>query len=195
MIGFLRGLVVEKQPTRILLDVRGVGYELSVPVSTSERLAPENGEVTLLTYLHVREDAMQLYGFSTQEEKKLFQDLLSVSGVGPRVALGIISGCRVDEFYSSIRQADIRRLTNLPGIGKKTAERLVLELKDKIKETGAAEAPAPAPGKEARITEALLALQSLGYNRTNAEKVLQQIAAGQTEVSTEALVKEALRRL
>ncbi|RME00903.1 MAG: Holliday junction branch migration protein RuvA, partial [Calditrichaeota bacterium] len=125
MIGFLRGTIIERQPTRLLIDVHGVGYDVHIPLSTYEQIKAGDTQVSLQTYLHVREDVLQLYGFATLAEKKLFLQLIAVSGIGPKVALGILSGCTVDEFYQAVHRGEIARLKALPGIGRKTAERLI----------------------------------------------------------------------
>lgn len=195
MIGSLRGKLIEKQPTSALLDVHGVGYEVFIPVSTSEKLPAAESVVTLYTYLHVREDVLQLYGFATQEEKKMFINLIGVSGIGPKVALGILSGLPVREIYGSIRDGDISRLTRLPGVGKKTAERLLLELRDKVSLPGGEMAGAAGTGGSRAWQEAVLALTSLGYARSAVEKALQGILAETETTDVEMLIKLALRRL
>ncbi len=194
MIGFLRGKIVERQPTQVLMDVQGVGYEVIIPVSTYERIQNQDGEVTLMTYLHVREDAMQLFGFHTAEEKALFLKLIQVNGVGPKVAIGVLSGCSVDEFKRSVREGDVARLKALPGIGKKTAERIVLELKDKL--DGGAAAPEIGEQTTGRIVEeAVLALVSLGYQKGQAEKIIQQLVREGAERSVEELIRLALQKM
>ncbi len=195
MIGFLRGKIVERQPTQVLMDVQGVGYEVIIPVSTYEKIQNEDGEVTLMTYLHVREDAMQLFGFHTAEERALFLKLIQVNGVGPKVAIGVLSGCSVDEFKRSVREGDIARLKALPGIGKKTAERIVLELKDKV-DAVAGEAPAAGEDRPDRtVEEAVLALVSLGYTKGQAEKIIQQLLREGAERSVEELIRLALQKM
>jgi Holliday junction DNA helicase RuvA len=195
MIAQLHGRLLDKSPTRIHLDVHGVGYEISIPLSTFEKLGAAGDEATLLTHLHVREDALQLFGFATPKEKQLFQLLIAVTGIGPKVAQSILSGCEVAAFCRSIQQNDVGALTAIPGIGKKTAERLVMELRDRIApllaETGTTESTGPA-----RVSaEALLALISLGYPRANAEKAMRQAAAEHGELPVEELIKLALRYL
>ncbi len=195
MIAALRGKLIERQPTRILIDVQGVGYEVAIPLSTFDRLQADGEEISLLTYLHVREDALQLYGFATEAEKELFLKLIGVSGIGPRVALGVLSGCRVEEFHHLIRHGDIQRLTSLPGIGRKTAERLVLELKDKL-EAPIAEEPRGTmvpPGSEKE--EAILALTSLGYTRSQAEQAVMKLTADGEAKDVETLIRLALQQL
>jgi Holliday junction DNA helicase RuvA len=196
MIGQLHGRLLEKSPTRVLLDVNGVGYEVMIPLSTYERLGSVGEIITLLTHLHVREDALQLYGFATSNEKQLFQLLLAVNGVGPKLAQGILSGCSVELFCSYVKQGATAALTKIPGIGKKTAERLVLELRDRIAhwdiakdESGAVSGPA------ALSEEALLALVSLGYPRAEAEKAIRQALAENADLALEELIKHALRNM
>ncbi|MGH7496259.1 MAG: Holliday junction branch migration protein RuvA [bacterium] len=196
MIARLHGRLLEKTPTRILLDVHGVGYEISIPLSTFEALGAAGEDATLLTHLHVREDALQLFGFATAKEKQLFQLLIAVTGVGPKVAQSILSGCEVPVFCRYIQHNDLAALTAIPGIGKKTAERLVMELRDRIapllapaEKTGAGKTPA-------RVSEeALLALISLGYPHANAEKAMRQALVEHGDLPVEDLIKRALRYL
>ena len=195
MIAQLYGRILEKLPTRILLEVHGVGYEVAIPLSTFEQLGAAGESATLLTHLHVREDALQLFGFATRKEKQLFQLLLAVNGVGPKLAQGILSGCEVEMFCQHIRQNATDALTAIPGVGKKTAERLVVELRDRIapllEETDKANVSGAARASE----EALLALVSLGYPRANAEKALRQVLAEHGELAIEELIKHTLRQL
>src|SRR3974377_2287169 len=143
MIGLLRGRLLEKRPNQVILDVGGVGYLVAVPLSTFAAMGELHGEVTLLIHTHVREDALALYGFLSAREKHLFELLLGASGVGPTLALKILSGMNVEELVPAIRTGDLARLTKIPGVGRKTAERMVVELKDKL-EAVAAEAERPA---------------------------------------------------
>src|SRR6185503_14617860 len=132
MIAFLRGRVLDKHPNRIVIDVNGVGYELYVPLSTYYEVGEPGAEITLRVHTHVREDALQLYGFLTMLEQQLFERLIAISGIGPKLAVAVLSGIDSGELVSSIQRADVARLTRIPGIGKKTAERIVLELKDRL---------------------------------------------------------------
>lgn len=195
MIGSLCGNVVECQPTRVVLDVGGVGYEISIPISTFEKVNSAQNPVMLITHLHVREDALQLFGFATQDEKALFQKLIAVSGIGPKVALGILSNMSVDDFKLFIRTGDVLRLKAMPGIGKKTAERLILELKDKFAGVQGETDSAVATADSHVLDQAAMALISLGYSRANVEKTLRQIAENGGAVDVETLIKTALRQL
>ena len=195
MIASLTGLLKAKSPTEVLVDVNGVGYSLSIPLSTYSKLGGIDSTVHLLTYLNVREDALQLFGFATEAERNLFRLLITINGIGPKIAQGILSGISVQELRQHIVGANVAALTSIPGIGKKTAERLVVELRDKI---GKAESTSP-PGsgdKNAETrNEALLALTSLGYNRVSAEKAL-RMALNETtgsQMSVEELIKKALK--
>ncbi len=195
MIGYLRGRIVDRQPTRIILDVQGVGYEVFIPVSTYDRLQQGDEPVSVLTYLHVREDVLQLYGFASAEEKSLFLKLISVSGIGPRVALGILSSSTVDEFSEHIATANLARLKALPGIGKKTAERLVIELKDKLSPAGSSGSVTQMVQSTDSAEDAIAALVSLGYSRQNIEKVITKILRDGGAPDVESLIKVALRQL
>ena len=172
MIGHLRGRLLRKSPQDVLVDVGGVGYKLSIPVTTFYRLGAEGDEVSLRVHTHVREDALALFGFASAGEQALFERLIQVAGVGPRLAVNILSGIEAPELASAIRGGDLARLTRVPGVGKKTAERLVLELKDKMPPGFGAEAereePVPAGPKE----DLLSALGNLGYGRHEVERVV-----------------------
>ena len=196
MIGQLSGRLLDKSPTRVLLDVSGVGYEVSIPLSTFEQLGAVGDNATLLTHLHVREDILQLYGFASHHEKQLFQLLLNVNGVGPKLAQGILSGCSVEMFCNYVKQGATAALTKIPGIGKKTAERLVLELRDRIAQWDIAQEKVGAPkGPAALSEEALLALISLGYPRNEAEKAIRSVLAEHKSLPVEELLKLALRSM
>ena len=172
MIGLLRGRLLDKRPNQVILDVGGVGYLVAVPLSTFAALGDLHAEVTLLIHTHVREDALALYGFLSAREKHLFELLLGASGVGPTLALKILSGMNVEELIPAIRSGDIARLTKIPGVGRKTAERMVVELKDKLDSVAVeSEKPAPASpaGVEADVKSALL---NLGYDERTADAAL-----------------------
>ncbi len=197
MIASLTGILKSKTPTEILIDVNGVGYSVSIPVSTYGKLGQVNSIAVVLTYLHVRDDGMQLYGFATEEERSLFKLLISISGIGPKIAQAILSGTSVAELKNHILNNNISALTTIPNVGRKTAERLVLELKDKITKIEPSKTTAqPTSGeKENARVEALMALTSLGFNRAAAEKAI-RVALSETDgvdLSVEELIKRALR--
>jgi Holliday junction DNA helicase RuvA len=172
MIASLRGTLAHKSPTEVIVDVGGTGYSVHIPLSTFEALGSTGSPVTLLTYLHVREDAMQLFGFFTEDEKEMFKLLISVSGIGPKMAQGILSGSSVGVLRENIIRGDAAALTAIPGIGKKLAERLLVELREKVGKLGAGVEGPPEETDPRRqlISEATLALVSLGYQRLTAEK-------------------------
>lgn len=198
MIGRLRGVIIEKQPPELVVDVQGVGYELSAPMSTFFNLPAVNDEVTLYTHMVVREDAQLLYGFATERERLLFRSLLKVNGVGAKLALTILSGSDVDTFARSVQDGDTASLTRLPGVGKKTAERLIVEMRDRLKEVSSAmglqdivvdSASAPAGGAKNEAVEALMAL---GYKPAEADKMLRSFDI--EGMSTEQIIRQALQR-
>ncbi len=194
MIGHLRGTLIDKRPNQILLDVGGVGYQVSIPLSTFYSLGDLHSEVTLLIRTHLREDSIALYGFLTAREKHFFELLLSASGVGPGLALKILSGMSVDDLVPAIRRSDLVQLTRIPGVGKKTAERIVVELRDKLAAMEAVEAEKPATrtGLEA---DAISALLNLGYDRRVAEKAVAEAKRDGAASTFEALLKAALQQL
>ncbi len=197
MIGSIEGIVKAKEGNRILVDVSGVGYEVFVPIRVMEKVGGEGEVARLETYLHVREDALTLYGFLDGSEKRLFLSLLGVSGVGPKVALAILSVCEAAELARSIHEGDTRRLVTLPGIGKKTAERIVLELRDKIDMERYLPGGAPA-GVERRIfDEAVSALVVLGLSPANAARALERLDLEELGESprVEDVVREALKKV
>jgi Holliday junction DNA helicase RuvA len=192
MIGLLRGRLLEKRPNQVILDVGGVGYLVAVPLSTFAALGELHAEVTLLIHTHVREDALALYGFLSQREKHLFELLLGASGVGPTLALKILSGMNVEELVPAIRTGDLARLTKIPGVGRKTAERMVVELKDKL-DTIAVEAEKPAPASPAGI-EAVVksALINLGYDERAADSAVAEAKREAGATNFEALLRASL---
>jgi len=197
MISSLRGILTLKSPTEVLIDVGGVGYAVSIPLSTYEVLGDLNSTSTLLTYLYVREDILQLFGFATEEERSIFKLLISVSGIGPRMAQTILSGITVPDLKHHITSANLAALTTIPGVGKKLAERLLVELRDKISkvETSSAFPPSPSDKQSQIRSETLMALTSLGYARPAAEKAL-LAALKETngkELTVEELIKASLR--
>lgn len=193
MIGRLRGTVIEKRPPVLVLDVGGVGYELEAPMSTFFALPAAGEIVTLHTHLAVREDALLLFGFATQAEKRLFRDLIKVSGVGAKMALTILSGSSVDEFVATVQEGDADKLTGLPGVGKKTAARLIVEMRDRL---GAAPPPASAPaaggGPADAMSEAHRALTALGYKPAEATRLLKD--PEDPAADSEGLIRQALRK-
>jgi Holliday junction DNA helicase RuvA len=195
MIGQLRGRLAEKRPNQVLVDVGGVGYLVQVPLSTYAALGELHTEVILLIHTHVREDALALYGFVSAREKHFFEMLLSASGVGPTLALKILSGMSVEELVPAIRESDLARLTRIPGVGRKTAERMVVELKDKL-EAVAVESEKPAPSSPAGIeADVVSALVNLGYDGRAAETA---VAEAKREAGTgnfEKLLRGALQSL
>ena len=199
MIGQLRGLLLHKKPNLLLLDVQGVGYEVHIPVTTFYELPDEGSEVTLKIYTHVREEVLALFGFRTQRDKDFFLKLTSVSGVGPRLAITILSGAPVEELAQAVSAGNIARLTSIPGVGRKTAERLILELRSQV-------AAFLMPEDQTRAQEAkrfgaleedvLSALVNLGYPKIAAEKaVASVVASGECERTFEDVLRHTLRRL
>ena len=194
MIGSLNGLIINKKPSEVLLEVKGIGYEVHVPLSTSFKLPVINQTVQLLTHLIVREDQHILYGFITEDERKLFRALIKISGVGAKLALTILSGINVEGFIRSVQMQDVDTLIHLPGIGKKTAERLLVEMKDKVGQMGDIAQNDAVESKDLRIIkEAHNALTSLGYKSVEARKILDGIDSN--GLTVEALLKQALQSL
>jgi Holliday junction DNA helicase RuvA len=194
MIGHLRGRLVDKRPNVVLVDVGGVGYQVSIPLSTFYALGDLHDEVTLLIHTHLREDSIALYGFLTSREKHFFEMLISASGVGPTLALKILSGMSVDDLVPAIRRGDLAQLVRIPGVGKKTAERIVVELRDKLAAMEAVQEAAPTTrtGLEADVVSALL---NLGYDRRAAEKATEEAQLDGVGKSFEALLKATLQQL
>lgn len=195
MIGHLRGRLAVRQPPTLVVDVGGVGYEVEAPMSTFYGLPATGAEVHLHTHLVVREDAHVLYGFGTERERSLFRELIKVSGVGPRIALAILSGVTVEEFHRSVEAGDVAALVRVPGIGRKTAERLVVEMRDRLgvlgAMPGAAASGATAGGASSPQSEAYGALVALGYKPAEVTRLLQQVDPSVT--ATEDLIRHALR--
>lgn len=195
MIAHLNGTLREKQLQRLIIDVGGVGYDVVVPLSTMYAIGDAGSAVQLRIHTHVREDALQLFGFASALEQALFERLISVSGIGPKVALSILSGIEPAELTRAIRSSDVARLTRIPGVGKKTAERVVLELKDRLPQPAAAEpTAAPEAGDDVRA-DLLSALVNLGYNRASVEKTVDKVLHGAENRSFEALLRETLKLL
>jgi Holliday junction DNA helicase RuvA len=203
MIAYLRGTVRFKRPNRVVLEAGGVGYDVVIPVSTFYDLEEEGREAALHIHTHVREDALALFGFKTEREKIFFEKLLSVSGVGPKVAITILSGLELEELITALRKGDLVSLTHIPGVGRKTAERLVLELRDKLTElaatTGQREAEPAKPSATGEFTaveeDALSALINLGYNRGNAEAAMREVRKENPGGDFEQVLRLSLRLL
>ena len=195
MIGHLRGRILEKRPNQVILEVNGVGYDVNIPVSTFYQLPDPPGEAQLHIHTHVREDALALYGFLTTGEKRVFEKLLSVSGIGPRLAVTILSGLEVAELVPAIRNNDLVKLTHIPGVGRKTAERIVLELRDRLAEVEGERATAAPAGFSTEQEDALSALLNLGYQRSAAEKAVRCAAEQERGGSFDALLRRALQLL
>ena len=193
MIGSLIGLIKEKTPSSILLEVNGIGYEIAVPLSTSFQLPNVGESAYLLTHLVVREDQHSLFGFATDEERKLFRALIKISGVGAKLAITILSGTNVNGFIQSVVNEDIDALVHLPGIGKKTAERLIVEMKDKVSEISSDENSLSQNNKNSAVAEAINALVNLGYKTKDAKTILDKIES--EGLTVEELIRQALKSL
>ncbi|WED22765.1 Holliday junction branch migration protein RuvA [Vibrio sp. JC009] len=205
MIGRLRGTLIEKQPPELLIEVGGIGYEVQMPMSCFYELPETGQEAIVYTHFVVREDAQLLYGFNTVKERALFREVIKANGVGPKLGLAILSGMTAAQFVSCVEREDISTLIKLPGVGKKTAERLVVEMKDRLKGWGAGDLFTPAtdaapidsaPAAEAAHSaedEAVSALIALGYKPQQASKVISQVA--KPDMSSETLIREALKSM
>ncbi|HEX8367469.1 MAG TPA: Holliday junction branch migration protein RuvA [Pyrinomonadaceae bacterium] len=204
MIAYLSGKLLEKQANTVIVDVGGVGYEVTIPLSTFYELGEEGTDVSLRIYTHVREDALQLFGFKSERERQLYLKLISVQGIGAKSGISMLSGMSAEEIVTAIRTDNLARLTSIPGVGKKTAERLVIELRDKLNEFTAQTALERAASGTAAQTElpadavyddALSALVNLGYQRNAAEKALKQAMKDGTEISVQKLLRKSLQLL
>ena len=200
MIGHLSGKLILKQPSQVVIEAGGVGYEVTIPLSTFYDVGEIGSELSLFIHTHVREDVIQLFGFRTRSEKDMFLKLTSVSGVGPKLAITILSGMPVGELIQVIGAGDAGRLTAIPGVGRKTAERVAMELRDKLKGiTPAAEAVAayggPASSDAGIVDDAVSALVSLGYPKPLAERTVASVASESGERTIESLLKRSLRKL
>jgi Holliday junction DNA helicase RuvA len=195
VIANLRGRLLEKQPNRLIVDVQGVGYEVYVPLSTFYDAGEPGTDISLRIHTHVREETLSLFGFGTARELEIFERLIAVSGIGPKLALAVLSGIEPAELVRAVRVNDVGRLTRIPGVGKKTAERIVLELKDRLPAIADAEVAEGASAQEDQIrTDVLSALVNLGYHRPLAEKAVDRaVSAG--DGSFERTLKQALREL
>lgn len=200
MIAYLSGKLLEKHTNAAIIDVGGVGYEVSIPLSTFYELGDVGSEVSLRIYTNVREDAIQLFGFKTLHERELYLRLISVQGIGAKSGITMLSGMSADEIITAIRSNDLARLTSIPGVGRKTAERLVIELRDKVGEVSGGGSSLDASSQktvptDAVFDDALSALINLGYQRNLAEKALNQSAEEGTEISVQKLLRRALQVL
>ena len=193
MIAQVRGRLLRKEPQEAVVDVGGVGYRVVIPLSTFYRIGEPGDEVTLLTHTHVREDALALFGFLTAAEQALFERLIAVAGVGPKLAVSILSGIEAPDLVAALRASDVVRLTRIPGVGKKTAERLVLELRDKVVGLAATEEPAPVAAGSSK-EDLVSALLHLGYSRQEAERGVDR-ALKEGEGRFEDLLRRTLRIL
>ncbi len=194
MIGFLRGIIIKKQPPLLLLDVQGVGYEIEAPMTTFYALPEADNEVEIFTHLVVRDDAHLLFGFATENERHLFRTLIKVNGVGAKMGLTILSGIEADEFAQCVRDNDTARLVKLPGVGKKTAERLIVEMRDRLdgfSEMTAAKNSNPVNINTDPVNEAVSALIGLGYKPQEASKFV--LAVANDDMTSEELIREALK--
>jgi Holliday junction DNA helicase RuvA len=191
MIGYLKGKIISLKPTKILLDVNGVGYTVNISITTFENIS-EKEEVSLFIFTNVKEDSISLFGFYTEAEKEMFELLISISGIGPKTALGLLSGITVDSLKSAIMEGNVGRIVSVPGIGKKTAERLILELKSKvgeIREEGGKVLPPTVKN------EAIAALTTLGYNIKSAESIVLKVISSGPDCTLEELIKKSLSEL
>ena len=197
MIAFLRGRVLEKQPNRVIVDVGGVGYDVAIPLSTYYALGEAGAEVTVRVHTHVREDQLALFGFASELELIVFERLIAISGIGPKLALAVLSGIEPRELITALQQHDVARLTRIPGVGKKTAERIVLELGDRLPKALAAVATGaapPAPADELRddLTSTLI---NLGYHRQAIDTTLERVLRDQNEPDFQDVLRAALKEL
>ena len=197
MIAYLAGKLLEKHANAAVVDVGGVGYDVSIPLATFYELGEVGSDVTLRIYTHVREDAIQLYGFKTVRERDLFLRLISVQGIGPKLGITMLSGMSADEIVAAIRTNNVLRIKSIPGVGQKTAERIVIELRDKVVELSAAtdESVEAATPSDAVFDDAVSALVNLGYQKAVAEKALKQAAQEGTEMTVQKLLRRSLQLL
>lgn len=193
MIAFLHGRILDKHPQRVIVDVNGVGYSVQVPLSTFYNLGDAGADVTLRVHTHVREDALALFGFLTPLELELFERLISINGVGPKLALAVLSGIEPQELVRAVRLQDVARLTTIPGVGRKTAERIALELKDRLPRGLQADATRPRSPQDELTDDVISALLNLGYQRAAADKVVERAVADGG--SFQDVLKRALRAL
>ena len=204
MIAHLNGTLLFKKPNTVVVDVSGVGYEVSIPLSTFYELADTGSNVQLRIYTHVKEDSLQLCGFRTARERELFVNFISVSGIGPKLGIALLSGMSADELVASIKNNNLARLTLIPGVGRKTAERLIVDLREKMialaashgeEETGVQLEPLSASPEDSVRSDALSALLNLGYQRSAAEKAIDAVLNDGGETTVESVLRRGLRKL
>jgi Holliday junction DNA helicase RuvA len=196
MIALLRGRIIDKQPNRLVVDVHGVGYEVLVPLSTFYEVGDEGADVALHIHTHVREDALLLYGFLTVLEQQVFERLIGISGIGPKLAVAVLSGIDPRDLVTAVQRGDVARLVAIPGIGKKTAERIVLELKDRLAAFSAMPAAAAPASAADRLRDDLVsALVNLGYHRPQAEKSVETALKSDPDMAFENALRQSLRTL
>lgn len=204
MIAHLNGKLLTKEPNAVIVDVAGVGYEVNIPLSTFYELENEGSNVQLRIYTHVKEDALQLYGFKTTRERELFVNFISVSGIGPKLGIALLSGMSTDELIASIKSNNLARLTLIPGVGRKTAERLIVDLREKMTALAASQvAEEPGVARDASLpssdddvrAQALSGLINLGYQRSAAEKAIDSVLREDGEVTVESVLRRGLRKL
>jgi Holliday junction DNA helicase RuvA len=204
MIAHLSGTLLSKQATSVIVDVSGVGYEVNIPLSTFYDLEDTGSNVKLRIYTHVKEDALQLYGFKTARERELFINFISVSGIGPKLGIALLSGMSADELIASIKTNNLARLTLIPGVGRKTAERLIVDLREKMaalsagqiaEETGVRPEAAEMSTEDSVRSQALSGLMNLGYQRSAAEKAVDAALSEGGDISVESVLKRSLRKI
>lgn len=199
MISYLKGMIVEKNPTRLLLDVNGIGYDINITLNCSRQIGTIGNTITILTYLHVKDDNIQLYGFISKQEREVFLHLISTPGIGPKKALAILSGSTAEDLQRYIIEENLAALTSLSGVGKKTAQRLIIDLKEKITSISSVEQILPTSSiqQESKlIQEAIMALLSLGYKNNVARKAIQSVLSnGSEKITLEELIREALKKI
>ena len=204
MIAHLSGTLLSKEPNSVIVDVSGVGYDVNIPLSTFYDLGDEGSGVKLRIYTHVKEDALQLYGFKTERERQLFVNFISVSGIGPKIGIALLSGMSADELIASIKGNNLARLTLIPGVGRKTAERLIVDLREKMTALSVAQveeepgkpSEAPTGSSEDNVrSDALSALFNLGYQRSAAEKAVDAALSDGGEITVESVLRRTLRKL
>ena len=204
MIAHLNGRLLSKEPNSVIVDVSGVGYEVSIPLSTFYELENEGSNVQLRIYTHVKEDALQLYGFKTERERSLFVNFISVSGIGPKIGIALLSGMSADELINSIKSNNLARLTLIPGVGRKTAERLIVDLREKMTALAATQVEAetgtstdtPVRSAEDDVrSQALSGLLNLGYQKSAAEKAIDSVLSEESDPTVESVLRRGLRKL